>query len=158
MDGLAIVADTGSRADAERAVAETVDRFGGLDALVLNAGSAESARYTTSTPDVFEEVLRANVTGDFLTARAAIPHLLRAPWRDRQHLLRLRLRAATESLAYCSSKAALARCPSPQRRHPGAGHRRPHPARAEAVGTNAVRPWSSAMHCVSIARAAFDEQ
>ena len=36
--GLAIVADTGVEADAERAVAETVDRFGGLDALVLNAG------------------------------------------------------------------------------------------------------------------------
>ena len=36
--GLAIVADTGVADDAARAVAETVERFGGLDALVLNAG------------------------------------------------------------------------------------------------------------------------
>ena len=38
IDGLAVVADTGDPADAERAVAETVARFGGLDALVCNAG------------------------------------------------------------------------------------------------------------------------
>ena len=36
--GLAIVADTGDQGAAERAVAETVARFGGLDALACNAG------------------------------------------------------------------------------------------------------------------------
>ena len=74
--GLAIVADTGVEADATRAVAETVDRFGGLDALVLNAGIGGSGNLLELDPDTFERVLRVNVTGAFLMARAAIPHLL----------------------------------------------------------------------------------
>ena len=73
VDGLAIVADTGLEADAEHAVAATVARFGGLDALVLNAGIGGSGNLLELDPDTFEEVLRTNVTGAFLTARAAIP-------------------------------------------------------------------------------------
>ena len=76
VDGLAVVADTGVAADAERAVAETVERFGGLDALVLNAGIGGVGSLLELEPEVFEDVLRVNVTGAFLTARAAIPHLL----------------------------------------------------------------------------------
>ena len=108
VDGLAVVADMGVAADAERAVAETVERFGGLDALVLNAGIGGVGSLLELEPEVFEDVLRVNVTGAFLTARAAIPHLL-----DRGGVIVSiasvsALRAAPGSLAYCSSKAALA--------------------------------------------------
>ena len=108
--GLAIVADTGIEADAERAVAETVDHFGGLDALVLNAGHrrlglARRPRRRRASRTCF----RTNVTGAFLMARAAISHLLRAARGDRQHrLCRRPCGHRPSSLAYCSSKAALA--------------------------------------------------
>ena len=106
--GLAIVADTSIEADAERAVAGAVDRFGGVDALVLNAGIAGYGTLLDLAPGTFEDILRVNVTGAFLTARAAIPHLL----ERRGSIVTISsvsaLRAAPASLAYCSSKAALA--------------------------------------------------
>jgi len=106
--GLAIVADTGVEADATRAVAETVDRFGGLDALVLNAGIGGSGNLLELDPDTFESVLRVNVTGAFLMARAAISYLLERRGAIVTVSSVSGLRASTDSLAYCSSKAALA--------------------------------------------------
>jgi meso-butanediol dehydrogenase / (S,S)-butanediol dehydrogenase / diacetyl reductase len=105
--GLAIVADTGIESDADRAVAETVDRFGGLDALVLNAGIGGSGNLLELDPKTFERVLRVNVTGAFLMARAAIPHLLERRGAIVSVSSVSGLRAAAESLAYCTSKAAL---------------------------------------------------
>ena len=51
--GLAVVADTAVAADAERAVTETVDAFGGLDGLVLNAGSGSPGSLLDADPDGF---------------------------------------------------------------------------------------------------------
>ena len=48
--GLAVVADTGDADDGARAVAETIERFGGLDALVCNAGIGGEGRSATSRP------------------------------------------------------------------------------------------------------------
>jgi NAD(P)-dependent dehydrogenase (short-subunit alcohol dehydrogenase family) len=106
--GLAIAADTGVEADAERAVAETVERFGGLDALVLNAGVGGEGSLVDLAPSVFEDVFRCNVTGAFLMARAAISHLHERRGAIVAVSSVAALRAAPASLAYCSSKAALA--------------------------------------------------
>lgn len=106
--GLAVVADTGVAADAERAIAETVTRFGGLDALVLNAGVGGEGSLLDLEPEMFDRVFRVNVTGAFLTARAAISHLLERRGAIVSIASVAGLRAAPESLAYCSSKAALA--------------------------------------------------
>ena len=108
IDGLAVVADTTVAVDASRAVDETVDRFGGLGALVLNAGVGGVGSLLDLEPDTFDHVLRVNVTGAFLTARAAIPHLLEQGGAIVSISSVSALRAAPESLAYCSSKAALA--------------------------------------------------
>jgi NAD(P)-dependent dehydrogenase (short-subunit alcohol dehydrogenase family) len=105
--GLAVVADTGVEGDAERAVSEAVDRFGGLDALVLNAGIAGYGSLVDMEPGLFEDIFRVNVTGAFLTARAAIPHLLERRGAIVTIASVSALRAAPSSLAYCSSKAAL---------------------------------------------------
>ena len=106
--GLAVVADTGVADDAGRAVAETVARFGGLDALVLNAGTGGGGSLLETDPGTFETVFRTNVTGAFLTARAAMPHLLGRRGAVVSIASASALRASPESLAYCSSKAALA--------------------------------------------------
>jgi meso-butanediol dehydrogenase/(S,S)-butanediol dehydrogenase/diacetyl reductase len=106
--GLAVVADVGVAADADRAVSETVARFGSLDALVLNAGINGVGSLLHLDPAVFESVFRTNVLGALLVARAAMPHLL----ERRGSVVTIGsvagMRAAPESLAYCSSKAALA--------------------------------------------------
>lgn len=106
--GLAVVADVGVAADADRAVSETVARFGSLDALVLNAGIGGEGSLLDLDPEVFESVFRTNVFGALLVARAAMPALL----EQRGSVVTIGsvagMRAAPESLAYCSSKAALA--------------------------------------------------
>lgn len=105
--GLAVVADTAVQADAERAVAETVAALGGLDALVLNAGAGGAGSLLDVDPASFDHVLRINVTGAMLTARAAIPHLLERRGAVVSVASVAGLQATPSSLAYCSSKAAL---------------------------------------------------
>jgi NADP-dependent 3-hydroxy acid dehydrogenase YdfG len=79
------VADTGGRAhavpadvtdpDAVAALAETaVERTGGLDAVVVNAGTAEP-RDAPLDAEEFDRVTRTNVDGAFHTARATLTPL-----------------------------------------------------------------------------------
>jgi NAD(P)-dependent dehydrogenase (short-subunit alcohol dehydrogenase family) len=106
--GLAIVADTGDAADAERSVAETVERFGRLDGLVCNAGIGGEGSLRDLDPSTWDEVVRTNLTGPFLVARAAIEHLAATRGAIVTVSSVAGLRASTASLAYCSSKAGLA--------------------------------------------------
>jgi NAD(P)-dependent dehydrogenase (short-subunit alcohol dehydrogenase family) len=107
IDGLAVVADTGLVDDAERAVRETVERFGGLDALVCNAGIGGGGSLRDLDPATWDDVLRTNLTGAFLTCRAAI-HQLAARRGSVVTISSVSgLRASPESLAYCASKAGL---------------------------------------------------
>ena len=108
IEGLAVVADVGVVADADRAVAETIARFDGLDALVLNAGIGGEGSLLDLDPAVFESVFRTNVLGALLVARAAMPRLLERRGAVVTIGSVAGMRAAPESLAYCSSKAALA--------------------------------------------------
>ena len=105
--GLAVVADVGAEPDAGRAVAAAVDAFGGLDALVLNAGRGAVGSLLDADPGEFDDVLRVNLTGAFLTARAALPHLLARRGTIVAVASVAGLQAAPASLAYCCSKAAL---------------------------------------------------
>lgn len=108
IEGLAVTADTGVALDAERAVAETVKRYGGLDALVLNAGVGGEGSLLDLDPESFDRVYRVNVTGAFLMARAAISQLLERRGAIVTVASVAGLRAGPANLAYCSSKAALA--------------------------------------------------
>ena len=107
IDGLAIVADTRVAADAERAVIETVDRFGGLDALVCNAGIGGEGSLRDLDAATWDDVLRTNLTGAFLMCRAGIDHLAARRGSIVTISSAAGLRASPESLAYCSSKAGL---------------------------------------------------
>jgi len=106
--GLAIVADTGAEPDAQRAVDETVARFGGLDALVCNAAIGGRGSLRELDPRTWEDVLRTNLSGAFLMARAAIDHLALRRGSIVTVSSAAGLRASADSLAYCSSKAGLA--------------------------------------------------
>jgi NAD(P)-dependent dehydrogenase (short-subunit alcohol dehydrogenase family) len=105
--GLAVVADTGVAADAERAVEATVERFGGLDALVCNAGIGGEGSLRDLDPATWDDVLRTNLTGAFLMCRAAIDRLAERRGSIVTISSAAGLRASPESLAYCSSKAGL---------------------------------------------------
>jgi len=103
--GIAIQGDTTDPATAERVVAETVAAFGGLDSVILNAGIAHSGTVLEQTPESFERVLRTNVIGSFLVARAALPHILERKGSVIAISSAAALTAGPQSAAYCTSKA-----------------------------------------------------
>lgn len=112
-EALACVADIRDEAAVERAVAATVERFGGLDVLVNNA----SAISLTSTADTsmkrFDLMHAVNVRGTFACSRACLPFLEKA---DNPHILTLSpppvLRADwfAPHVAYTLSKYGMSLC------------------------------------------------
>jgi meso-butanediol dehydrogenase / (S,S)-butanediol dehydrogenase / diacetyl reductase len=71
-----LAADVGDPAAASAAVTGAVERFGGVDVLVNNAGVGESAPVLEETLERWEETLRVNLTGAFLMTQLALPHLV----------------------------------------------------------------------------------
>jgi 3-oxoacyl-[acyl-carrier protein] reductase len=71
-------ADVSAAVDAERMVAETVQRFGSLDVLCANAGIFPSARLTEMTEQDIDAIFATNVKGMMLAIKAAIPELERS--------------------------------------------------------------------------------
>ena len=75
---LGIAADVTDAESMEAAVAEAVDRFGGLDVIVANAGIASrGATALAADPEQFERVIDVNLLGVWRSVRAALPEIVR---------------------------------------------------------------------------------
>jgi NAD(P)-dependent dehydrogenase (short-subunit alcohol dehydrogenase family) len=72
---IAVRCDVTREADCERAVAETLAAFGGLDALVYASGVSPLAMLDEAGTDDWNRTLQTNLVGAALVARAAIPAL-----------------------------------------------------------------------------------
>ena len=73
---LPIGADVTDAAAMERAVAATVERFGGLDVVVANAGIAPPQRTAAALgPEVLERVVEVDLLGVWRTVRPALPQI-----------------------------------------------------------------------------------
>ncbi|MCU0497625.1 MAG: SDR family NAD(P)-dependent oxidoreductase [Anaerolineae bacterium] len=70
-DFLAIQADV--RSDMDRAVRETLGRFGRLDILIANAGLGQRGGIVDSAWEDIETVLQTNINGVLHSVRAAVP-------------------------------------------------------------------------------------
>jgi 3-oxoacyl-[acyl-carrier protein] reductase len=67
--------DVGVAADTERMVAQTVDRFGGLDVLCANAGVFPDVRLEDMTEQDIDSIFATNVKGTMLAVKASISAL-----------------------------------------------------------------------------------
>jgi NAD(P)-dependent dehydrogenase (short-subunit alcohol dehydrogenase family) len=78
VDGLFVRADVTSADDVQAAFAAVVDRFGGLDVLVNNAGISppEDDSILDTEQDVWDLVQTVNLTSVYLCCKYGIPHLL----------------------------------------------------------------------------------
>lgn len=98
------VRDLGSM---ERLVAATVEEFGRLDILVVNAGVGSYGPFLDMPFEELEDIIDTNVKGALYSVRAALPHLLQS---DAADLVMLASEAGRRGLpneaVYCSSKFA----------------------------------------------------
>ncbi len=101
-------ADVRQAADADRLVAETVKRFGGLDVLVNNAGIGRFANVSDLPLDEWQQVIETNLSAVFYGCRAALPELRR---RGGGYIINISSLAGKNPFAggaaYCASKAGL---------------------------------------------------
>lgn len=75
---IGIAADVTDRDAMDDAVATAVERFGGLDVIVANAGIASrAATALAAEPDQFERVIEVNLLGVWRSVRAALPEITR---------------------------------------------------------------------------------
>src|SRR4051794_6872802 len=72
-----VCADVGKSADADRLIKEAVQRFGGVDVLVNNAGIGRFAPVADLSLDDWQQVLETNLSGVFYFCRAAMPEMKR---------------------------------------------------------------------------------
>ena len=73
-----IEADLGQRAQAQRAVAATVERHGRLDILIHNAGICPTHPIEELPDAALDETLNVNLKAAFWLVQAALPHLRKA--------------------------------------------------------------------------------
>ena len=108
-DVLAIQVDVSKEEDVTRMVAQTIERFGTIDILVNNAGiNLPNRNVVDLTLEEWEQILAVNLTGAFLTTKAALPIMME---RRRGKIINISSRGGRKGAAgrgpYRASKAAL---------------------------------------------------
>lgn len=102
------VVDLAHGLDAERLVADAIERLGGVDVLINNAGIGYAADLVDTTDGQWEDVFAVNVTAPFRLCRACVPHMVRQGGGVVVNVASAAaLSVVPNRAAYCASKAAL---------------------------------------------------
>ena len=105
---VAIPGDTSSGDAVDAAIRTTVERFGGLDIVIANAGLGLGGTVGEVSDESWQRTLDVNLTGAMLLIRAALPYLVQ---RQRTAIVAVSsvsgLVASPQSAAYEVSKAGL---------------------------------------------------
>jgi NAD(P)-dependent dehydrogenase (short-subunit alcohol dehydrogenase family) len=107
LDGGDVAIDVRSVASVGSAVAEAVDRLGGLDTVVCNAGRPVVGAAHELAEAEWDDGLATNLKGVYLTARAAWPHLVESRGSIVSTASIVGLWGSPGQAAYCASKAAV---------------------------------------------------
>jgi 3-oxoacyl-[acyl-carrier protein] reductase/pteridine reductase len=104
---LAVRCDVTDTKSVRAAVRAVVQKLGGIDLLVNNAGNYETVEFEDLTLEQWDAIFATNVRGPFLVSQQALPHLR----KRRGRIINLGslggLRPWAANAHYCSSKAAL---------------------------------------------------
>lgn len=100
--------DVTSSASVAAAIADAVDRVGGLDVVVCNAGVSIVGELATLDEDAWDRGMAINLKGVFLTVKHAWPHLVRSRGAVLATASAVGLVGSGGQAAYCASKAGVA--------------------------------------------------
>ncbi|CAH2051662.1 unnamed protein product, partial [Iphiclides podalirius] len=107
---LVIKADVSKDAEGQKIINETIEKFGRIDVLVNNAGSAELAEITSEKfMKAFDNTVNLNLRGVVNITHCAVPHLI----KSKGNIINISSVAAhgtissPDMISYCVSKAAL---------------------------------------------------
>lgn len=105
---LAMACDVASPDQVRDAVDQVMDRFGRIDSLVNNAGTAVFKSLLETTYDEWRRVIEVNLSGPFLCAQACAPAMIAQGSGSIVNITSISgLRASTLRVAYGTSKAGL---------------------------------------------------
>lgn len=105
-----VVRRPNTEADCQAIVAAAVDRFGGVDILVVGSGMNDVSPIVEMSPERFEGVMAANVTGSWLMCKAVGQRLIEQGRGGKVVLMssaRGKLGHPAGYSAYCASKSAV---------------------------------------------------
>lgn len=104
----ALTADVSKREDAERLMAESVEKAGRVDILVNNAGIFPRATVIDMGDDEWDRVLGVNLNGAFYCSRAALPMMVEAGFgRIVNVTSRMALQGVAGGAHYAAAKAGI---------------------------------------------------
>ena len=104
----AISADVTDEAAIKAAFEAAHATHGPIDILINNAGAAPSAPFRDTDLALWNATLAVNLTGAFLCARAALPHMLEAKWGRIVNVASVAgLKGYAYVSAYCAAKHGL---------------------------------------------------
>ncbi len=108
VDAEAFCADLTDGAQAEALVAQAINRFGRVDALVNNAGRTQVGPFLDISPDEWGGVIATDLTAAFHTCRAVLPSMVeRGSGAIVNVCSRLGQMGIAETAAYSAAKAGL---------------------------------------------------
>jgi NAD(P)-dependent dehydrogenase (short-subunit alcohol dehydrogenase family) len=102
-DLLVVKLDVTSTPDAEAAVKAAVDRFGGIDVLVNNAGSFYAGFFEELTPDEMDRQLATTLVGPMNVTRPVLPVMRK---QRSGHIVTISSSAGLVGFEYCTAYAA----------------------------------------------------
>lgn len=103
-----VAADVSVPDDARRVVRETLEHFGRLDGLVLNAGVVRPGQVAELSDEAWDAMVATNLSGPFRIAREALSHLTDSRGGLVGVASMSALRATTGTAGYNATKAGLA--------------------------------------------------
>jgi short-subunit dehydrogenase len=104
---LIVPTDVSIEADCRALIAKTVERFGGIDAIVNNAGVSMQAKFADiEDTSVYENLMRINLMGSLWPTHAALPHLTKSKGLIVAVSSLAGLVGVPERTTYCATKFA----------------------------------------------------
>ncbi|HUS69568.1 MAG TPA: SDR family NAD(P)-dependent oxidoreductase [Anaerolineae bacterium] len=107
-EAIFVRADVSQRAEVDRMVQATLNRFNTIDILVNNAGIHDAAPFVEETAELWQRMFKVNVMGTVLPSQAVVPEMMK---RKKGRIVNISSKAAVVGepyhAAYSASKGAV---------------------------------------------------